>query len=112
MALMTNPERKLCARHIKPEAPRTRLHDDSHGLSYRAAAAEISPPTVAAMPSTMSLVAAFSLTGAAQTPDARKGGLNGLSANRARHAGDLMRVADGRGARARPRRQRAAQARR
>ena len=53
------------ARHIKPEAPRTRLHDDSHGLSYRAAAAEISPPTVAAMPSTMSLVAAFFLTGAA-----------------------------------------------
>jgi hypothetical protein len=31
------------------------------------------------MPCTMSLVAAFSLTGAAQTPDARKGGLNGLS---------------------------------
>jgi hypothetical protein len=29
------------ARHIKPEAPRTRLHDDSHGLSCRAAAAEI-----------------------------------------------------------------------
>src|ERR1700720_1453550 len=32
------------ARHIKPEAPRTRLHDDSHGLSCRAAAAEIRRP--------------------------------------------------------------------
>ena len=100
MALVTNPERKLCAPKHDTSNPRRR----APAFTMTATACPVAqlPQRFAAHGGRHAEhnVACGRLLpdrrGADGTPDARKGGLNGLSANRARHAGDLMHVADGR----------------